>query len=59
MAQIQTEHGIFTNNDITGQIAEEVYQEWLANKDKPQPPTVEERIEATEQAILALMEVLG
>lgn len=31
---IKTEHGIFTNNPVTGQTAEEVYQEWLENKDK-------------------------
>ena len=28
---IETEHGIFTENKITGQTAEEVYQEWLNN----------------------------
>lgn len=39
MEQIQTEYGIFTNNNVTGQTAEEVYQEWLVNKDKPPQPT--------------------
>lgn len=40
MEQLQTEHGIFTNNEITGQTAQEVYQEWLSNRDNPlQPPT--------------------
>jgi hypothetical protein len=39
MNKIVTEHGIFTSNEITGQTAEEVYQEWLENKDKPPKPT--------------------
>lgn len=39
MEQLQTEHGIFTNNEVTGQTAEEVYQNWLSNKDKPPQPT--------------------
>lgn len=31
---LQTEHGItFTNNIITGQTTEEVYQEWLRNRE--------------------------
>lgn len=34
MEQLQTEHGIFTNNEVTGQTAQEVYEEWLANRDK-------------------------
>ena len=31
---IETEHGIFTNNETTGETAEEVYKRYLANKDK-------------------------
>lgn len=31
---IETEHGIFTNNEVTGETAEEVYERFLANKDK-------------------------
>ena len=34
MDRIETEHGIFTANHITGETAEEVYQEWLKNKDE-------------------------
>ena len=34
MKRIKTEHGIFTSNEITGKSAEEVYKEWLTNKDK-------------------------
>lgn len=45
MEKLQTEHGIFTNNEVTGQTAEEVYQEWLNNKDKPPQPTKEELLE--------------
>ena len=54
MDSINTEHGIFTNNDVTGQTAEEVYQNWLENKDKPPKPKVDERIEALEQAMLEI-----
>ena len=39
MERIQTEHGVFTSNEVTGKTAEEVYQEWLENKDKPPKPT--------------------
>lgn len=44
MERLQTEHGVFTNNESTGQTAEEVYQEWLENKDKPPNPTQEEEL---------------
>lgn len=57
MQKIETDHGIFTNNEVRGQTAEEVYQKWLENRNKPQPPTRDERIEALEQALLDL--VLG
>lgn len=52
---IETEHGIFNNNEVTGQTAEEVYQEWLENKDKPPQPNEKERIEALEQAMLEMI----
>lgn len=32
--EIQTEHGIFTSNIYLGLTAQEVYEQWLANKDK-------------------------
>jgi len=35
MKKIETQHGIFESNELTGQTAQEVYQEWLENKDKP------------------------
>ena len=57
MDKIETEHGTFTNNDVTGQTAEEVYQEWLKNKDKTPQPTAEDRLEALELALLEV--VLG
>ena len=44
MEQLQTEHGIFTNNEFTGQTAQEVYNEWLVNKDKPSELTENEMI---------------
>lgn len=49
MEQLETEHGVFTNNEVTGQTAEEVYQEWLDNKDKQidicPTKTTEEKLE--------------
>lgn len=33
MDRIKTEHGIFTSNEIIGKTAQEVYENWLANKD--------------------------
>jgi len=35
MEQLQTVDGIFTNNIKTGQTAQQVYDEWLINKDRP------------------------
>lgn len=43
MEQLQTEHGTFMNNEKTGQTAEQVYTEWLVNKDKPPEPPLELR----------------
>ena len=45
---IETTYGIFTNNEVTGQTAQEVYDEWLINKDKPQPISDKERIDEIE-----------
>lgn len=39
MQRIHTEHGIFTENEELGLSAEEVYQKWLENKDKPPKPS--------------------
>ena len=50
---LTTEHGIFTNNEITGQTAEEVYQEWILNKDKPPQPSEIEQLKK-QQADLVL-----
>ena len=52
MDRITTEHGVFLSNNETGQTAEEVYQEWLANKDKPQPIT-EITITTNKESIIA------
>ena len=46
MQKIETEHGIFTENETTGQTAEQVYAEWLENKDKPAKPTEIEVLQA-------------
>lgn len=46
--QIETEHGPFTSNKKTEQTAQEVYKEWLENKDKidncPSPPPSNEEL---------------
>lgn len=46
MQKIETEHGTFTENTTTGQTAEEVYAEWLENRDKPPQPTEIEILQA-------------
>jgi len=54
--EFQTEHGIFTNNKITGQTAQQVYGEWLLNKDKPTPKSELEIIRDTQsQIVLSLV----
>ena len=46
MQMLETEHGIFTNNEKTGETAEEVYERFLANKDKPlEPPKTNEELQ--------------
>lgn len=59
MEQLQTEHGIFTNNEITGQTAQEVYQEWLVNKDKSpeQPLEVRNRADIDYIAVMTGVEL--
>lgn len=62
MQKIQTEHGIFTNNEITGQTAEEVYAEYLKQIDicpKDRPKTNEELTEEQikMQKIIADLEI--
>lgn len=49
MNEIKTPHGIFTENKETGQTAQEVYDEWLSNKDKPVEP-----VPSTEDKIIVL-----
>lgn len=44
---LETEHGIFTENEELGKTAEECYQQWLIDKDKPS--TIEPQITETEQ----------
>ncbi|WP_238860856.1 hypothetical protein [Clostridium sp. YIM B02569] len=41
MEKLETEYGTFTNNEETGETAQQVYERWLANKDKvvTLPPT--------------------
>jgi len=60
MEKINTEYGTFTNNETTGQTAQEVYDEWLANKDKPPEPTeielLQQEIAGTNAMLLEFME---
>jgi hypothetical protein len=37
--KIETEHGTFTNNEVTGQTAEEVYQEYLQQQKQQERPS--------------------
>lgn len=64
MQKIETEHGIFTENTTTGQTAEQVYADWLVNKDKPPQPTeIEilkmEQAKANAEMINLMMSMLG
>lgn len=56
--RIENEYGIFTSNDSTGQTAQEVYDEWLVNKNKPPQPTLEEQITTLKAEKDALAETL-
>jgi len=60
MERLNTEHGIFTNNELTGKTAQEVYQGWLEERDnpKPTPPTIEYRVTNTEIDVIALEETI-
>lgn len=69
LEKLETEHGIFTANHITGETAEEVYKRYLASKENKidicDEPTEEERItqleadkEALAQNVYMLAEVL-
>jgi hypothetical protein len=59
--EIYTEYGTFTNNEISGQTAQEVYNEWLLNRDKPIPKTeneiISERITGVENAFIMFMDM--
>lgn len=58
MQEIKKEHGIFTSNIETGQSAEEVYQEWLENKDSPPARPLTET-EILQEQILTMQDVLN
>lgn len=55
MGKIETENGIFTDNKETNQSAQEVYDEWLSNKNAPSPLTDKERIAEVEKIINVLL----
>lgn len=40
MEELQTDFGIFTNNAVTGQSAQEVYETWVLQKLKPSPQEI-------------------
>lgn len=54
--EIQTEHGIFTSNTHLGLTAQEVYENWLHDKENPQPvkPTLEEEVGLLKEEISQL-----
>lgn len=52
MEILETEHGIFTNNEKTGETAEEVYARYLASKDNPlEPPKTNEELQEEIKAL--------
>ena len=53
--EIQTEHGIFTSNIHLGLTAQEVYEQWLVDKDKPTESIEDKKIDIEEslKAVLA------
>lgn len=57
---LETPHGLFTSNPVTGQTAQEVYDEYLYSLEHPQPvpPTIEERITALEAENATLKEYI-
>ena len=58
--EINTPHGIFTSNTYLGLTAQEVYEKWLYDLEKPsQPaPTVEELVKTLQEENQALKEEL-
>jgi len=54
--EIETEHGVFTNNKITRQTAEQVYQEWLGNKDKA--PIIEMPLQEKNRADIIYLSIM-
>ena len=54
--ELQTEHGIFTSNTYLGLTAQEVYENWLHDKENPQPvkPTLEEEVGLLKEEISQL-----
>ena len=57
MRQVQTEHGIFTENKVLELSEQEVYEKWLKSLVKPIEPTLKERIQALE--LIELERILG
>lgn len=52
---IENEYGKFTDNELTGETAEQVFERWLKNKDKiVQEPTLEEKNRADIDYILLM-----
>ena len=53
--EIQTEHGIFTSNIHLGLTAQEVYEQWLVDKDKSTESIEDKKIDIEEalKAVLA------
>ncbi|MDU0323854.1 hypothetical protein [Clostridium butyricum] len=52
------EYGIFTPNKVTNQTAEEVYREWLENKNNP-PKTEPTEIELLNKQLLETQATLA
>ena len=53
--EIETPHGIFTSNTYLGLTAQEVYEEWLTNKDKVAEPIEVKKEIDMEEALKAVL----
>lgn len=63
MEKIQTQYGEFVGVELNGISAQQVYQEWLANKNKPPQLTelelLQQKTQMLESALLDLANEIG
>lgn len=58
--EIETPHGVFTDNEYTQETAQQVYERWLADREnpKPQQPNKMEVLEQENKLLRAQVEAL-